>query len=494
MLAPTPDWLQVTVLIDGQPLMQQPQAMETLRRTLDMQHAVLRAAWSPFGAGGVIRSADSLRLASMADRALGLQTLQLQLDAVAEISVAAAVASESHGLIRERLEPGLGVWRTHQSGRHLALASATRFTLDAAELAPTESQELSWRWRWTSRPGQIARLEHWVAFARAQRGEPDPGDRAVERLKRSRPRGVVAAIEDHAAAWAERWAASDVVVEGDPAAQQALRFAVYHMNSAANPGDEHVSIGARALTGDAYLGHVFWDTEIFLLPFYTLTWPEAARTLLMYRWRSLDGARYKAAKMGWRGAFFAWESTSTGRETAPEWVIGADGSRIDILSGREEEHIVADVAYATWGYWQATEDETFLLDAGAEILFETARFWSSRAQLEADGQRHIRDVEGPDEYHEHIDDNAFTNMMACWNLRRGLDCAALLRTRWPDRWAELASRLTLGDDELATWRAAAETLVTSYDAERGLYEQFAGYFGLEPIDLAAYADGRGAGP
>ena len=94
---------------------------------------------------------------------------------------------------------------------------------------------------------------------------------------------------------------------GDGAAERALRFAIYHLNSAANPADERVSIGARALTGDAYLGHVFWDTEIYVLPFYIATWPEAARALLMYRYHTLPGARAKAGRMGWRGAMYAWE-------------------------------------------------------------------------------------------------------------------------------------------------------------------------------------------
>ena len=214
-----------------------------------------------------------------------------------------------------------------------------------------------------------------------------------------------------------------------------MRFAAYHLNSAANPADERVSIGARGLTGEDYHGHVFWDTEIYLLPFYTLTWPEAARALLMYRYRTIDGARAKAAGMGWRGAMYAWESADTGAETTPEHVEGPDGRIMPILCGRLEQHITADVAYAVWQYWQATRDEQFLLDAGAEILLETGRFWSSRAQPEADGYCHIRHVIGPDEYHEDIDDNAFTNVMARSNIRRALEIAALLCERWPDKWA-----------------------------------------------------------
>jgi trehalose/maltose hydrolase-like predicted phosphorylase len=122
----------------------------------------------------------------------------------------------------------------------------------------------------------------------------------------------------HETAWNARWIASDVIIEGDDESQQAVRFAVYHLTSAANPEDDRVSIGARGLTGDAYLGHVFWDTEIYMLPFYTAVWPEAARALLMYRFHTLPGARAKAAQFGFRGALYAWESADTGMETTPE--------------------------------------------------------------------------------------------------------------------------------------------------------------------------------
>jgi len=252
-------------------------------------------------------------------------------------------------------------------------------------------------------------------------------------------------------------------------------------------GDERVSIGARALTGDDYHGHVFWDTEIYLLPFYSLTWPEAARALLMYRFRTLDAARGKSARMGWRGALYAWESADSGAETTPEQVVGADRQVIDILSGREEQHISADVAYAVWQYWQITGDEAFLRDAGAEIILETGRFWASRARPEADGYCHIRNVIGPDEYHEHVDDNAFTNVMARWNIRRAIDVAALLRKRWPECWASLSRRLGLDDTELSQWQSIADTIATGLDPKTGLFEQFAGYFRLEEINLADYA-------
>ena len=295
-------------------------------------------------------------------------------------------------------------------------------------------------------------------------------------------------LAEHEAAWAERWRLSALQIIGDGAAEQALRFAIYHLNGAANPADERVSIGARALTGDAYLGHVFWDTEIYVLPFYVATWPEAARALLMYRYHTLPGARAKAVQMGWRGAMYAWESTDTGEETTPEQLIGPNGDLVQVLCGTQEQHISADIAYAIWQYWEATGDDLFMVDAGAEILLETAQFWASRACSEADGRRHIRGVIGPDEYHENIDDSAYTNVMARWNIRRGIEIAALLRDRWPGRWAELSKQLNIGDAELRQWQEAADTLFIGFSPESGLFEQFAGFFDLEPIDLSRYAE------
>ncbi len=184
---------------------------------------------------------------------------------------------------------------------------------------------------------------------------------------------------------------------------------------------------------------------------------------------------------------YAWESADSGAEATPEQVIGPDRAVIEILNGRQEQHISADVAYAVWQYWQATADETFLRTAGAEILFETARFWASRATLEADGKRHIRGVIGPDEYHESIDDNAFTNVMARWNILRALDTVTFLRKSFAGDWSEISGRLSIDDAELALWSDCAATLVAGQDPKSGLVEQFAGYFQLEDIDLRPFA-------
>jgi trehalose/maltose hydrolase-like predicted phosphorylase len=487
-LVAAPGWLGVRIILPRGPLVHHPAEVSSHRTTLDMRRAVLLTEARLADHPTVAVRARTLRLVSLRERAIGLHVVEVEIEeGQIEVVLEASFDGLDLGLISERLERDLGLWRTRYSGKQLAMAAASSLHVDGSEVTPTRPGPFVWSWQWKTRPGQVVCLTRLVAVARGDTLNPDPAQFAWDKLGAARQLGWRKIVQEHEAAWAKRWQCSDFEVGGDPAAERALRFAVYHLNSAANPADDSVSIGARGLTGDDYHGHVFWDTEIYLLPFYTLTWPEAARALLMYRFRTIDGARAKAAAMGWRGAMYAWESADTGAETTPERVVGPDGRVLDILCGKQEQHITADIAYAVWKYWQATRDEHFLLDAGAEILLETGRFWSSRAQPEADGYCHIRGVIGPDEYHEHIDDNAFTNVMARWNIRRALDVADLLRERRPDCWASLSSRLGLTDTELARWRTVAETMATGWNPQTGLFEQFSGFFSLEEIDLAAYA-------
>jgi len=487
-LVPAAGWLNVHLLLNGEPLAPHPGDVTTHRITLDMKRGALLTEWrapAPRQSGVRMRTA---RLVSLGARGIGVQLIQLEVEeGDVQITLEADCEGLGVGLAPGVLGQALGVWRTRQSDMGLAMAGDARLDIDGVQLPPEVLGSLSWTWTWTTRPGQIVSFARLVSLARSQEDNAAVSEIARAALQSAQARGWRGVLTDHEAAWRERWAASEVEIDGDTAAQTALRFALYHLNGAANPDDEEVSIGARALTGDDYLGHVFWDTEIYLLPFYTLTWPAAARALLMYRFNTLDAARAKAARLGWRGALYAWESADTGAEAAPAQVIAPDRQVIDILNGAQEQHISADVAYAVWQYWQATGDDDFLLAAGAEILLETARFWASRAEPDADGARHIRGVIGPDEYHQHIDDNAFTNVMAQWNIRRALDVATRLRERWPVRWMAMSSRLKLDDAELEAWREAADTIATGLDPKTGLYEQFAGYFGLEQIDLSAYA-------
>jgi kojibiose phosphorylase len=321
------------------------------------------------------------------------------------------------------------------------------------------------------RLGEPCRLHRAVALA-SSRDAADPAHAAEARRAAVSVEPPDWALARHEAAWAERWRRAGVVIDGAPRLERALRFAAYHLVSAANPHDPRCSIGARALSGEAYRGHVFWDTEIFMLPFFAHAYPEAARALVGYRHLTLPGARRKAAALGYEGALYAWESTDTGDETTPAAVISPLGELIRILCGEQEHHISADIAYAICAYARVTGDRAFLRGPGREILIETARFWASRVTRGADGLFHIRQVIGPDEYHEGVDDNAFTNWMARFNLRR----AAIAAAAAPGGAAD--------PDEPRRWRAIADAMYLGFDEKTGLIEQFRGFHDLELVDLA----------
>lgn len=271
----------------------------------------------------------------------------------------------------------------------------------------------------------------------------------------------------HAAKWAEFWSRADIRVPDRPAVEQALRFGSYHLRLPADH-DARVSIGARTLSGRAYEGHVFWDTEIFMLSFYLHIEPALARNLLLYRYHTLDGARRHARELGYRGACFAWESTVTGDDVTPtKIVLKSTGKEIPVFTGSQQVHVTADIAYAVWRYWEATQDEDFLTGPGSEILFETARFWSSRVTR---GERHyhIRGVVGPDEYHHAVNDNAYTNWMVRFNLERA---------------AWLAQHLGVNQAEAEEWVGMAQSLYVPAPDERGIIEQFEGFFALDDYPL-----------
>ncbi|MDZ4065091.1 MAG: glycoside hydrolase family 65 protein, partial [Coriobacteriia bacterium] len=301
-----------------------------------------------------------------------------------------------------------------------------------------------------------------------------------------------AAFEANAKAWAQEWERTDVIIEGDDEAQIAMHFSLFHLLIAAPRhdnavGNDGVNIGAKTLSGFGYRGHSFWDTEIFMLPLFTFTAPHIARNLLDYRYQRLPAAREKARTNGCEGAQFPWESAGTGEEVTPTWVPHfADRNKlVRIWTGDIEIHISADIAYAAYQYWQVTGDDEWFIEKGTEIILDTAKFWGSRAEWNAEKNRYeYNDVIGPDEYHEHVDNNYATNRMAQWNLQTALDMLDWLRATAPDKAAELLERLDLSEERLARWRDVIAWVYLPMQPS-GLIEQFEGYLQRKDVDLAA---------
>jgi alpha,alpha-trehalose phosphorylase len=254
--------------------------------------------------------------------------------------------------------------------------------------------------------------------------------------------------------------------------QQAIRFNLFHILQASARA-ENAGVPAKGLTGQAYEGHYFWDTEIYLLPFLTYTSPQIARNLLAFRYNMLPKARARARQLGHRGAMFPWRTIS-GEEASAYYAAGT-----------AQYHINADIMYAMRKYVQATGDERFLLDYGAEMLVETARLWVDLGfYSEAkDGKFCINAVTGPDEYNTVVNNNAYTNLMARENLRYAAQTVEALRTTESDAYKALVHKTALAPSEVATWLRAADNMYVPYDPKLKIIPQDDGFLEKEPWDF-----------
>ncbi|HVA02522.1 MAG TPA: glycosyl hydrolase family 65 protein [Acidimicrobiales bacterium] len=336
-----------------------------------------------------------------------------------------------------------------------------------------------------TRGGAGSTLDRFAVYRSGTETVPDPNP-VVDLLDRAANVGFDKHLLRHRRAWARRWEDADVVVEGDDELQLAIRVALFHlMASVADEGE--AAVGARGLTGTGYRGHVFWDADTFVLPFLAATHPASARAMLEYRLRRLPAAVGAARAAGRAGARFPWESARTGRDVTPTSARDRAGQIVPIRTGQLEEHIVADIAWAACCYVDWSGDEEFASGPGRRILVQTARYWESRITLESNGSAHIYGVIGPDEYHESVDDNAFTNVMARWNLRRAAEAADTANSANSDG-ADGADGADI--DERRRWLQLADDLVDGYDPDTGIYEQFAGFGQLEPLIIKEFAPRR----
>ncbi|GAA3299769.1 glycoside hydrolase family 65 protein [Dactylosporangium vinaceum] len=313
-------------------------------------------------------------------------------------------------------------------------------------------------------PGQRLRIVKYLAYGwssqRSRQAIRDQVHGAVAGAKLGGWDGLVKAQRTYLDQF---WAQADVEVEGDAEIQQAVRFALFHLMQAGARAEAR-PIAAKGLTGRGYDGHVFWDTESFVLPVLTYTHPQVARDGLRWRHDTLDLARDRARQLGLKGATFPWR-TIRGQECSAYWPAGTAGF-----------HVNADIAAAVVRYVQATGDVQFEIDHGLELLVETARLWRSLGHHDRHGVFHIDGVTGPDEYSAIADDNVYTNLMAQLNLRSAADVAE----RHPDRARELG----VDDEEISSWRDAAARVHLPYDHELGVHQQSANFTLHQEWDFA----------
>jgi alpha,alpha-trehalase len=341
--------------------------------------------------------------------------------------------------------------------------------------------------------GDAIRVEKVVAIHTSRdRAISEPADAAHVAVGRAGD--FAALLRAHELAWDHLWARCDITIDGDTRAQGILRLHVFHLLQTASRNSIGLDMGvpARGWHGEAYRGHIFWD-ELFIFPFLNLRIPEITRSLLMYRYRRLAAARHRAKEAGLRGALFPWQSGSDGREETQVLHLNPRSGRWLPDESHRQYHVNSAIAYNVWQYYQATGDREFMEFSGAEMIVEIARMWASLAQYnEATGRYSIRRIMGPDEYHDAypdaaeddggLDDNAYTNVMAAWVMRRADDVLAMLTE---DRRDELCASLGIEDEEISHWGEVATRLHLPF-TDDWLLLQFEGYDKLKELDWDAY--------
>jgi kojibiose phosphorylase len=499
-----PNPMALQVMLDGDFLSPPQFQMESHRRDLDFRHAILHRETTYQGASIGRIAYRSLRFFSLDDIHLGAQRAWLRpLDQDAEVLVRATIDCTTLNEVRassrsvqhyevvavEALEPEmlLVLVRTLSSDIQVGFAlslsgwvsegAALRSSLRHRRIADFPALELSFR----AQAGHEYRFDRFVSTY-TSRDTEEVREACRAKLLSARERGVDVALGAHKARWEKVWESAHLEIEGQDRVQEAMRFNQYHLLIASPLSEEiDASIPAKTLSGEWYKGHIFWDTEIYALPFFIFSQPEAARNMLLYRYRRLDAARENAARLGYEGALWPWESASSGLDETPDWWVNFDGSKIPVYNREREHHIAGDVIYALANYHRVTGDEIFMLQQGAEMVFETARFWASRVTLnESSGEYEIRKVIGPNEFQESVNNNAYTNYLARWTLQYAADLFARLEREHGADLDSLAKRIDLHGTEVDSWRDVASHIAFRVGPD-GLIEEFDGYFDLRDV-------------
>lgn len=299
--------------------------------------------------------------------------------------------------------------------------------------------------------------------------------------------GFQTELDKHKKVYENMWSKADIQIQGDFELNRAIRFNIFHLMSTASENDDRVNVGAKLLSGEEYGGHAFWDTELFMLPFFTCVFPKTARNLESYRYNLLEAAIENAKKNGYNGAQYPWESADDGTEQCPDWTILPDGSCYRCHVAEYEHHVTGAVAYGIYNYVKTTNDIDFLHTKGAEILIQTARFWVSRCEYNEKFDRYeINNVTGPDEWHEPVNNNLYTNYLSKWNINFVLDLLKTLKKENIEVYYNLKDKLDITQEELDKWSEVQAKIYLPTVKENGILEQFEGYFDLIDVTIEEY--------
>lgn len=499
-IANTINWLPITILLNGEKFAMNSGKVLEYKRELDLRNGRLTRVVRWQSPGGYTARIYLTRFANLANQHHLVQQVNIsaEFDGEVEVRFALDARTDNEGLrhinfVNQMIEGATALLTGTTIHTTIQIVAAMRATVQA-----DEEVEETW-WDAPANPTKVFKCKVRVGETVETRKDVaiyTSRDREKLEQGQSLAQAAIKVLHENNwdeyndtshDAWQQEWERHDVIIEGDDEAQLAVRFNLFQLLIAAPRHDERVNIGAKTLSGFGYRGHAFWDTEIFMLPVFIYTAPHIAKNLLNYRYHNLAGARKKALGNHYEGAQFPWESAATGEECTPTWLpYHLDPTRmVRIWTGDIEIHISADISHAAWQYWRATGDDAWMIEKGAEIVLDTAVFWGSRAEWNPTHQRYdYNDVIGPDEYHEHVNNNAYTNRMAQWNLQTALDVLEWLKEAAPAKAGQLARDLNLSAERFAHWRDVIDKVFLRIEPN-GLIEQFEGYHQRKDVNLSA---------
>lgn len=514
-LVNAPNWLYLDLRLDGGQWWSEGGLLPgDERRELDLRHGVLtRTVVLAVPAGGALLvhqrrfvSMEQPHLAAMATTissrgVTGRIDVRTGMDAgVRNNNVAEYSKLAAHHLrlvSAENRDGATTLVEAQTTGSHIRIGVAARTVITAAfpPLSIEETSSHGLVLRRSQLPitdGAHVTVDTEVAFATSRDAAVTSArDGALRALMRA-PAGFEALLAGHRTAWDLLWNRFAIELDTDVQTRLILNLHVFHLLQTLSPHTATIDAGvpARGLHGEGYRGHVFWD-ELFVLPLLTMRLPAVSRSLLDYRWRRLEAARYTARQAGLGGALFPWQSGSDGREETPRQLFNPRSRRWMADHSRRQYHVGLAVAYNSWQYYQATGDMEWLAAHGAELIIEVARLFTSLAVHDrADDRFHLNGVMGPDEYHDGypdapgqgLRDNAYTNVLAAWVCRQAAETLTILAGH---NLEDLTERLRISPAEVRQWVRLSESLYVPFNAD-GTISQFDGYDGLTELNWESY--------
>ena len=481
-------WIGVDVGIDGEPLdLATVAEVKSFYRETDMRRSVLTRRMTVTMRNGAEVAVEATRFLSLTRRELGVVRY-----AVTPLNRAAAITFSPHidadvrnadaNYDEKFWEPVLTDGdvtqsRTRKSGFEAAWAQAVE--LEGAEFrCETQPEKVRHTAAVRCAAGRMATLYKYAGICSSLNHAPADLAAAARAVAADGLRtGFDALLKEQEEAWAARWHGCDIVIGGDPAAQQGIRFCIFMLLQTYTGVDTRLNIGPKGFTGEKYGGVTYWDTEAYCLPFYMATAGQAvARELLVYRYNQLDKAIENAAKLGFRdGAALYPMVTINGEECHNEWEITF-----------EEIHRNGAIAYAIHNYIRYTGDEQYLVDCGLEVLVGIARFWAQRITWSEARRKYVLlGVTGPNEYENNVNNNWYTSYIACWSMRYAARAARWVRENRPADYARICAKRAFDEAaETAVWHRIADNMYLGEDRELGIFLQQDGYLDKEQTLVA----------